>query len=233
VSVRGQGRRPAAIVAFGDSITDGSATRTSANHRWPDHLARRLRAAGKGHLGVVNAGISGNRLLYDAKPPTGADDETFVLRYGEAGVRRFERDVAAQPGVRYVVVLLGTNDIGQPGRVAPASEEVTAAQIIEGHRRLIAAAREHDLTVYGATITPFEDDTLGFHNPEREGTRQAVNAWIRTGGEYDGVLDFDAALRDPARPGRMLPRYDSGDGLHPNDAGMQALADAVPLSLFR
>ncbi|WP_119729609.1 SGNH/GDSL hydrolase family protein [Thermomonospora amylolytica] len=239
VSVRGPepgpGRAGArgSIVTLGDSITDGAITAVNADHRWPDHLARRLRAAGLGHLGVLNAGISGNRLLHDAKAPPGSEAEAFAAYFGEAGLRRFQRDVAAQPGVRYVIVLLGINDIGQPGNVAPASEEVSAAQIIDGHRRLIAAAHRRGLRIYGATLTPFEGDTLGFHSPGRERRRQAVNRWIRTSGAYDGVIDFDAAVRDPADPGRLLARFDSGDHLHPNDAGMEALAAAVPLRLFR
>jgi lysophospholipase L1-like esterase len=232
VSVRSE-RAARAVVAFGDSITDGATTAVDANHRWPDHLARRLQAAGLGHLGVLNAGIGGNRLLHDAKAPPGSDAEAFAAFFGEAGLRRFQRDAGSQPGARYLVVLLGINDIGQPGVIAPASEEVSAAQIIEGHRRLISAAHRRGLTVYGGTITPFKNDTLGFYSPERERKRQAVNRWIRTGGAYDGVIDFEAAIRDPAERDRILPRYDSGDHLHPNDAGMEAMAAAIPLRLFR
>ncbi|WP_151770519.1 SGNH/GDSL hydrolase family protein [Streptomyces abyssomicinicus] len=237
VSVGG-GPRPGwsgAVVAFGDSITDGAETTLDANRRWPDRLAERLRTGpAPARLGVLNAGISGNRLLRDPNPPAGTPAEDYAAFFGEAGLKRFERDVVDQPGVAYVVVLLGVNDIGQPGGgAAPADEEVTAAEVVWGHRKLVAMAHRHGLKAYGATIMPFEGDDLGFHTPEREARRQAVNAWIRTGGVYDAVVDFDAATRDPAHPARLLPAYDSGDGLHPNDAGMKAMADAVPLRLFR
>ncbi|MEU9578991.1 SGNH/GDSL hydrolase family protein [Streptomyces chilikensis] len=237
VSVTGGPRagRSRAVVAFGDSITDGAETTLGANRRWPDRLAERFRTdPASARLGVLNAGISGNRLLRDPRPPAGTPAEDYAAFFGEAGLKRFERDVLDQPGAGYVVVLLGVNDIGQPGGpAAPADEEVTAAEVIEGHRRLVAMAHRHGLKAYGATIMPFEGDDLGFHTPEREAKRQAVNAWIRTGGVYDAVVDFDAATRDPAHPARLLPAYDSGDGLHPNDAGMKAMADAVPLRLFR
>ncbi|MGH3390561.1 MAG: SGNH/GDSL hydrolase family protein [Actinomadura sp.] len=223
-----------AIVALGDSITDGADTDVNANHRWPDLLAERLQTTrGAPDLGVLNEGISGNRLLRDPNPPPGSDAESFAAFFGQSALRRFDRDVGAQPAARYVIVLLGVNDIGHPGTVAPESETVTAEDLIAGHRQLIARAHARGLKIFGATITPFADDTLGFFSPENEAIRQALNAWIRTGGEYDAVIDFDRALRDPERPERLLARFDSGDHLHPNDAGMQALAAAVPLRLFR
>jgi lysophospholipase L1-like esterase len=223
----------ASIVALGDSITDGANTTPNTNRRWPDFLARRLRAAGwLPPRGVLNKGIAGNRLLWDPNPPAGSAAEGFAAYFGESGLRRFDRDVAAQPGVRYVVVLLGVNDIGHAGTIAPASEAVTAADLITGYRQLIARAHERGLTIYGGTITPFKGDTFGFFSPQHETIRQAVNHWIRTSGEYDGFVDFDAALRDPADPQRLRPAYDSGDHLHPNDEGMRAMADAVPLRLF-
>lgn len=228
-------RRPsAAIAALGDSITDGANTDVGTNHRWPDLLAERLRAdPRRDHLGVLNEGISGNRLLHDPNPPAGSDAEGYAAYFGQSALRRFDRDVLADPGLEYVVVLLGVNDLGHPGTSAPLSEAVTAQDVIAGHRQLIARAHQHGLRIYGATITPFEGDTFGFFSPEHEAARQEVNRWIRTGGEYDAVLDFDAAVRDPEQPQRLLPRYDSGDHLHPNDAGMAALAQSVPLRLFR
>jgi lysophospholipase L1-like esterase len=224
----------ACVVALGDSITDGADTTTNANHRWPDLLARRLRATGGlERLGVANAGIAGNRLLHDPNPPPGSEHEDIAELFGQCALRRFDRDVGAQPGARYVIVLLGANDLGHPGTVAPASEEVSAADIIGAHRQLIARAHARVLKILGGTIMPFGNDTFGFSRPEREAARQAVNAWIRTGGEFDAVADFDAALRDPDRPERLLAAYDSGDHLHPNDDGARALAGAVPLDFFR
>ncbi|MEV4754262.1 SGNH/GDSL hydrolase family protein [Micromonospora sp. NPDC049559] len=234
VSVLTRARDAAAIVTLGDSITNGANTEANANHRWPDLLARRLRAApGLADRGVVNLGVSGNRLLHDPNPPAGSDAEAYAAYFGHSALRRFDRDVLAQPGARHLVVLLGVNDLGHPGTTAPASEVVTAEEIIAGHRQLIARAHQAGLRVHGATILPFKGDTLGFYTPENERKRATVNRWIRTGGEYDGVVDFDAAVRDPADPQRLLARYDSGDHLHPNDAGMAAMADAVPLRLFR
>ncbi|HEU5157472.1 MAG TPA: SGNH/GDSL hydrolase family protein [Streptosporangiaceae bacterium] len=234
VSVRARRGHAASIVALGDSITDGANTTVGADRRWPDLLAARLRATRHlRNLGVLNEGISGNRLLHDPNPPPGSDAEGFAAFFGESALRRFDRDVGAQPGAKYVIVFLGVNDLGHPGTVAPPSEEVSAADIIGGFRQLIARAHDRGLKVFGATILPFRNDTFGFFTPEREAARQAVNAWIRTGGEYDAVIDFDAALRDPARPDQLLPAYDSGDHLHPNDAGAAALADAVRLRIFR
>ncbi|MEO3849292.1 SGNH/GDSL hydrolase family protein [Streptomyces sp. B8F3] len=228
----GTGARQA-IVTFGDSITDGSRTTVGANRRWPDALARRLRdEAGRPGTGVLNAGIGGNRLLRDPNPPPGSNAENYAPYFGEAGIRRFARDVLDQPAARHVVVLLGINDLGHPGRDAPRDEEVTAADLINGHRSLIRQAHARGLRIHGATVLPVEGDDLGFYTPEREAVRQTVNDWIRTAGEYDGTVDFDAATRDPAQPRRLLPAYDSGDGLHPNDAGMAAMAAAVPLRLF-
>ncbi|WP_231648440.1 SGNH/GDSL hydrolase family protein [Saccharothrix sp. NRRL B-16348] len=233
VSVTGA-KRGSTVVAFGDSITDGAETTRGANRRWPDVLARRFQdERGLRHLGVVNEGISGNRLLHDPNPPVGHPAEGYAAYFGQAALRRFDRDVLAQPGVGHVVVLLGVNDLGHPGTSAPLSEKVTAQDIIGAHRQLIARAHAQGLRIHGGTITPFRDDTFGFFSPENEAARQAVNHWIRTGGEYDGVIDFDRAVRDPAQPDRLLPAYDSGDHLHPNDAGMAAMAAAVPLRLFR
>lgn len=207
----------AAIVAFGNSITDGASSTVDANARWPDALARRLRASGDiGRLAVLNEGISGNRLLHDSA--------------GTGALARFGRDVLRRPGVRYVIVLLGINDIGFSATPGFHNEDVTADQIIAGQRQLIARAHELGLTIYGATLTPFEG--ADYFTSTGEVKRQAVNRWIRTSGEYDGVIDFDRALRDPDHPTRFAPAYDSGDHLHPGDAGYEAMARAVDVKLF-
>lgn len=234
VSVWTTRRAAASVVAFGDSITDGFQTETNANHRWPDLFAQRLRAAsGMPVRGVVNLGIPGNRLLHDPNPPAGSEAEAFAATFGHSALRRFDRDVLAQPGARFVIVLLGVNDLGHPGTVAPQSEVVTATEMIGAHRQLIVRAHAAGMRVFGGTILPFKDDSLGFYSETNERKRQAVNQWIRSGGEYDGVVDFDAATRDPAEPRRLRAQFDSGDGLHPNDAGMAAMAAAVPLRFFR
>ncbi|MBV2365853.1 SGNH/GDSL hydrolase family protein [Streptomonospora nanhaiensis] len=228
ISVRTRGHGAGAVVALGDSITDGAETRVNANNRWPDLLAERLR-----HTGVLNLGVAGNRLLHDPNPPEGGDAENYAAFFGESALRRFDRDVLAQPGAEHVIVLLGVNDLGHPGTTAPESETVSAEQIIGAHRQIIARAHAAGLRVYGGTILPFKGDTLGFHSAENEAKRQRVNDWIRGSGEYDAVIDFDRVMRDPADPLRLRPAYDSGDHLHPNDAGMAAMAEAVPASLFR
>ncbi|WP_055610464.1 SGNH/GDSL hydrolase family protein [Streptomyces phaeochromogenes] len=244
VSVRATSTRPtatgssgtgkaSAAVALGDSIT--ADTTLGTNHRWTDYLAQRLQGPGgpRHPVGVLNKGISGNRLLHDPNPPAGHPSEAYAAYFGESGLKRFDRDVAAQPGVRHVLVLLGVNDLGHPGNIAPLSEKVTGQDLIDGHRQLIARAHERGLRIYGATITPFKNDTLGFYTPENAAARQTFNHWLRTSGEYDGVIDFDAALRDPADPERLLAAYDSGDHLHTNDAGREAMARAVPLRFFK
>ncbi|MCX4555483.1 SGNH/GDSL hydrolase family protein [Streptomyces phaeochromogenes] len=239
VSVRATSAGPAATgkvsaaVALGDSIT--ADTTLGTNHRWTDYLAQRLQGPGgpRHPVGVLNKGISGNRLLHDPNPPAGHSAEAYAAYFGESGLKRFDRDVTAQPGVRHVLVLLGVNDLGHPGNIAPLSEKVTGQDLIDGHRQLIARAHERGLRIYGATITPFKNDTLGFYTPENAAARQTFNHWLRTSGEYDGVIDFDAALRDPDDPERLLAAYDSGDHLHTNDAGREAMARAVPLRFFR
>ncbi|MDQ1293356.1 MAG: hypothetical protein QG608_1237 [Actinomycetota bacterium] len=234
VDVRTIRREAESVLAFGDSITDGVNTVQGANHRWPDLLAERFRSrADTSRLGVINEAITGNRLLHDPNPPSGSDAESYADFFGQSALRRFDRDISAQTGIGHVIVLLGINDIGQPGGPAPASEQVGAQEIVAAHRQLIARAHAQGLKIYGGTLTPFRDDTLGFYSPQREADRQKVNRWIRTSGEYDAVIDFEAAVRDPRQPDRLLAAYDSGDHLHPNDAGMQAMADAVPLSPFR
>jgi lysophospholipase L1-like esterase len=226
--------RAGTIVTLGDSITDGASSNLDANHRWPDVLARRLQPFQRVvNLGVVNMGIGGNRLLNPGHA-TVAPFEGIGPLFGVAALARFDRDVLAQPGVEGAIVLLGVNDLGHPISIAPASEEVTADDLIQGYRQLIARAHQAGIRIYGATMTPFEPTTIpNYFTPAREEKRQTVNTWIRTSGEYDGVIDFDAAVRDPAAPSRMLPAFDSGDHLHPNDAGHVAMGRAVPLNLFR
>jgi lysophospholipase L1-like esterase len=223
VTVRGG----AAVVALGDSITDGAASTTDANLRWPNVLAARLQAGGATRgLGVIDQGIIGNRILHPTEPDVGN-------LFGPAGLARFDRDVLAQAGVAYVIVLLGINDIGHPGSNAPASDEVSAEEIEAGLRQFVERAREHGIRVFGATLTPFENTTLvNFFSPEKEVKRQAVNHWIRTAGAFDAVIDFDAAIRDPGHPARILPAFDGGDHLHPSDAGQRAMGEAIPLRLF-
>jgi lysophospholipase L1-like esterase len=225
VDVRTRGG--ATVVAFGDSITDGANSSVDANLRWPSILAARLQDRRDLHrIGVIDQGIIGNRILHPTEPQ-------FENLFGPAGLARFDRDVLAQPGVKYVIVLLGINDIGHPGSAAPASEEVTAEQIRAGLLQFVERAHESGIRVFGATLTPFEGTTIvGFFSPEKEVKRQQVNRWIRTSGRFDAVIDFDAAVRDPSHPARMLPAFDSGDHLHPSDAGMQAMARAIPLRLF-
>jgi lysophospholipase L1-like esterase len=207
-----------AAVTFGDSITDGTASTPNTNHRWPDDLARRIMAQHGNHdLGVLDVGIAGNRILHDIAGPN--------------ALARFDRDVLARTGVTHVTVLEGINDIGFSGFFP--TEAVTADQIIEGHRQLIRRAHARGLKIYGCTLTPFEGAFPGYYTPEGEVKRETVNTWIRTSGEYDAVIDFDATIRDPAHPTRMLPLYDSGDHLHPNDAGYQAMADSIDLKLFK
>jgi lysophospholipase L1-like esterase len=226
--------RAASVVTLGDSITDGGSTTVDTNRRWPDVLAERLRGSHHAsRLGVLNQGMSGNRLLHDPNPPEGDPAEDYAAYFGPSALARFDRDVLSQPGVEYVVVLLGVNDLGHPGTIAPESERVSAEDIIAGYRQLIARAHERGIEIFGGTITPFAHDTLGFYTPENAAARQEVNAWIRTSGAFDGVIDFDAAVRDPAEPERLLPAYDGGDHLHPSDAGLAAMVRAVPLSLFR
>jgi lysophospholipase L1-like esterase len=216
VSVRAP-RPAAAIVALGNSITDGAASTVDSNARWPDVLARRLASAhALDRRAVLDAGISGNRILHD--------------QAGRAALARFDGDVLRQPGVRYVIVLEGINDIGWPASAEYRDQDVSAAEIIAAHQQLIARAHELGLVIYGATLTPYEG--AGYYRPAGEAKREAVNAWIRTSGAYDGVIDFDAITRDPAHPGRFRPAYDCGDHLHPNDAGYRAMGEAVDLALF-
>ena len=200
------------LVAFGDSITDGTQSGIDQNLRWPDLLAGRLAAAGI-RMSVVNGGIGGGRVLEDGVGPN--------------ALARFDRDVLAQPGVTHVTVLEGVNDIGVGG----AKPSPSVAELISGHKQLIARAHARGLRIYGATLTPFEG--AAYWTPEGEAKRQALNEWIRTGGAYDAVLDFAAVVQDPARPTKSRPEYDSGDHLHPSSAAYAAMANSIDLGLFR
>ncbi|HET8725652.1 MAG TPA: SGNH/GDSL hydrolase family protein [Anaeromyxobacteraceae bacterium] len=221
IEVAADSPRAAAVVTLGDSITDGYASTVDANHRWPNYLAARLQARGSTrNVAVVDEGISGNRVLHD-----------FI---GPNALARLDRDVLVQSGAAWVIVLEGINDIGIPGAFGFANEQVSADEIIEGHKQVIARAHAQGLRIYGGTLTPFEGTAFpGYYSLEGEAKRQAVNRWIRTSGAYDAVIDFDAAVRDPAHPTRILPAYDCGDHLHPNDAGYAAMANAVDLRLFQ
>jgi lysophospholipase L1-like esterase len=208
-----------AVVALGDSLTDANISTHDTFNRWPDQLARRLIARKRGRpLAVMNQGLGGNRILHDVR--------------GDSGLRRFDRDVLAQPGVTHAIVMLGTNDLRN--RHARPEEEVTAEQMIAGLAQMALRAETRGIKLFGATLTPFGNETYlrGAWNPRREKHRVAVNDWIREGGAFAGVVDFDKALRDPARPTQMLAEYDCGDGLHPSDLGYCKMGDAIDFALF-
>lgn len=211
-----------AIVVLGDSITDGHGATTNGNNRWPDVLAKRLQAnPATKSVAVLNHGIGGNRLLLDGLGPN--------------ALARFDHDVLAQPGARYLIILEGVNDIGVLTRDhdAPAADhESLVRHMIAAYEQMITRAHTHGIKVIGATILPFAASAYYHPGPPTEADRQAVNKWIRTPGHFDAVVDLDKVTRDPQHPDRMLPAYDSGDGLHPSPAGFVAMAEAVPLSLF-
>jgi lysophospholipase L1-like esterase len=238
----------ATIVALGSSLTDGDGSTKDANRRWPDVLAERLQKA-KGRaaeLGVLNEGIIGNRLLSDTDspkqaggpPPLGEVFTQLGPALGQSGLQRFDRDVLAQAGVKYVIVALGVNDILFPGSFIPASESVSTQSLTSGYRQLIDRAHKKGVRVIGSTIPPFEHALFrnpffgDFYTPEKERVRQEVNVWIRNSGAFDGVIDFDQAVRDPSHPTQVLPAYDSGDHLHVNDAGNAAQVNVISLALF-
>jgi lysophospholipase L1-like esterase len=216
IDVKADGKA-AAIVTFGDSITDGAQGTRDANGRWPDVLAARLQADKKtADLGVLNQGIGGNRVLHDG--------------YGPSALARFDRDVIAQSGVKYLIILEGINDIGRLKDPHEPGDNITAEDLIFGLTQLVTRAHQHGIKVFGATLTPYLP--TGYSSPQGEQVRQAYNQWIRTSGIFDGVIDFDKITQDPANPGTFLPAYDSGDHLHPGDAGYKAMGYAIDLSLF-
>ncbi len=213
----------ATVVTFGDSITDGAGPKADMNATWPDLLYDRFAGAGI-DLGIANAAISGNRLLHNGQwAPFGID-----------GLARFDSDVLAQPNVKAVIVLIGINDIGHPGSGSPMSETTPPEQMEAGLSQLAERAHEHGLKIYIGTLTPFKDTVFkGYYSDDKEAQRQAVNAWIRSSGVFDGYADFDKALDDPAHPGHLRPEFDSGDHLHPSAAGDAAIANTIPLDWFQ
>jgi lysophospholipase L1-like esterase len=214
-------RPQASVVAIGDSITDGNGSRIGGDQRWPDHLSRRLAPRG---VAVLNAGIAGNRLLRGG--------------WGDSALARFERDVLGHPGVRAVVVLLGTNDIGLPGSpFAPTESPVSLDELTRGFLQLAEQAHARGVRVVVGTVPPFEHALQGtplegHYSPRKEALRQALNDWMRHARAFDGVVDFDAVLRDPAHPAQLDPALDSGDHLHPGDGGYRRMADAIDLDVL-
>lgn len=215
-------RHSGSIVVLGDSITDGHATTTNGNDRWTDVLAERIQAdPSLKNLGVLNQGIGGNHLLIDG--------------IGQNAVARLDRDVLAQTGVKYLIVLEGINDLGgltRTGPVAPEEHRDLVRRMIQALQQIVLQSHAHGIRVYGATIMP--DFGSAYYHPgaANEKDREAVNAWIRTPGHFDALIDLDKVVRDSAQPDRLAPQYDSGDHLHPGPAGYKVMGDAVPLSLF-
>jgi lysophospholipase L1-like esterase len=207
------------IVLFGDSLTDGFASTPDRNARWTDVLTERVLAnPSTASIAVVNSGISGNRILHDGAGPS--------------ALSRFDRDALDKPGVRWILLLEGINDIGASSVPANPEDSVSAQQIIDGMQALIARAHAKGIRIWGATLTPFAGVEWPFFTEAAEAKRQQVNTWIRTSRAFDAVIDFDQTTRDPNHPDRYLPAYDSGDHLHPNDAGYKAMAASIDLRLF-
>lgn len=212
----------ASIVALGDSITDGHASTTNGNDRWPDDLAKRLQASAETrNFGVLNVGTGGNRLLVDGLGPN--------------ALARFDADVLAQAGVRYVIVLEGVNDLGMMtrlGDVSKAEHSAMVHQIEAAYEQIIVRAHAHGIDAIGGAIMPFVGSGFYHPGPNTEADRREINNWIRAPGHFDAVIDFDRAMRDPGHPDRLNPKFDCGDHLHPSPAGYAAMADAIPLALF-
>jgi lysophospholipase L1-like esterase len=216
------------VVAFGDSISDGDGSTEDADNNYPNNLIRRIAGTSNGStLAVVNEGIVGNRLLRDTEI------------FGVSALARFDRDALVLPGVTHIVLLEGINDIGFAGAkmdgqyLADPAETRSAQDIIDAYRQLISRAHARGIKVIGVTITPCEGvDIPGYYSDAKESVRKTVNKWIRTGGAFDGMIDFDAVVRDPDHPTRLLPKFASKDHLHPNDAGYKAMADSIDLALF-
>ena len=215
-----------ALITFGDSITDGARSANDTNHRWPDFLATRLLAQkSTARIGVLNEGIGGNRILHDPNEE---------IRFGVNALARFDRDVLSQPGVKYIIVMEGINDLGHAGPDHFPTEQVTAEDLIVGYKQLIARAHERGIKIYGATMTPFTGVTFnGYYSDQKELIRKSVNTWMRTSHAFDAVIDFDKAVQDRADPDHIAAAYDSGDHLHPKDEGYKAMADSIDLSLFK
>ena len=213
------GKSTAAIVTLGDSITDGSKSTTNANNRWPDELARRLQTnKGTQKVAVLNEGIGGNRLIHD--------------RTAQNALARFDRDVLAQDGVRWLIVLEGVNDLGTRVSAKEHNEQAaTADDLISAYEQIIFRAHAHNIRVYGATILPFEG--AHYFTQDGEADRQKVNQWIRTSGQFDAVIDFDAVTRDSKNTSHFSEAADSGDHLHPADGGYKIMGGAVDLKLFK
>lgn len=208
-----------AVVVLGDSLTDGDGITIDTAHRWTDVLADRLLAA-RAPVGVINEGIAGNRLLHD-----------FLATNA---IARLDRDALAKAGVRYLFLVEGLNDFGIPGAFARPTETVTADDVIAAYQQIIARAHAVGLTVYGATLLPYEGTKrAGYYTAAGDRARQTINQWLRTSRAFDAVVDFEAAVRDPAHPTRLRAQFDSGDHIHPNDAGYAAMANAIDLALFR
>ncbi|MGH9626397.1 MAG: SGNH/GDSL hydrolase family protein, partial [Bryobacteraceae bacterium] len=216
-------RKAFAVAILGDSITDGHASTTNGNNRWTDVLARRLQAnPATRDIGVLNEGIGGNRVLLDGLGPN--------------ALARFNRDVIAQPGVRYFIVLEGVNDLGMltRNRKMPASaHRKMVHRIIGAYSQMIERAHEHGIEAIGATIMPYAGSDYYHPGPASEADREAINKWIRAPGHFDAVIDFAKIMRDPAHPSHLRPAYDSGDHLHPSPKGYRVMGDAVPLTLFQ
>ncbi|HUV70938.1 MAG TPA: SGNH/GDSL hydrolase family protein [Terracidiphilus sp.] len=212
----------AAVVALGDSITDGHGATTNGNDRWTDVLAAELQSSPRTRdIGVSNQGIGGNHLLIDGLGPN--------------ALARFNRDVLAPAGVQWVIVFEGVNDLGglaRNGEVPEAEHAALVERVIAAYQQIVARAHAHGLRVYGATITPYTGSGYYHPGPLSEADREAVNKWIRAAGHFDAVIDFDAVVRDPQHPDRLLPAFDCGDHLHPSPAGYKAMGDAIPLALF-
>lgn len=218
VDVEATSAKAGAVVAFGDSITDGALSTENANHRWPDYLAVRLQNnPATAHLAVLDEGIGGNCIL--------------IHCVAQNALARFDRDVLSQAGVKYVIVLEGINDIGTLHNPNRPDYKLTAEDLEQGLAQLVARAHEHGIKVFGATLTGYKG--AGYFTEKGEQIREAVNHWILTSGVFDGAIDFDKATGDPANPLTFAPQYDSGDHLHPKDAGYAAMADSIDLSLFR
>ncbi|HEY3799979.1 MAG TPA: SGNH/GDSL hydrolase family protein [Caulobacteraceae bacterium] len=215
-------RNTKVVVALGNAFTAGYGSTANTNQRWPDVLSDKLASrGGNAPIGVVNAGIGGNRLLHDL--------------FGSNALSRFDRDVLAQPAVGYLIVLLGTDDFGLPGGRNLVGEDVTSDDVIAAYRQLIQRAHMYSIKVFIGTLPPFGPipERPGYYSDAAEAKREAVNNWIRTNSkEFEGVIDFEAAVRDPANRNRLAPQYDSGDHLDPNDAGYKAMVNAIEMRLF-